>query len=107
MLKALKDALEKEPYDSDAIANQITPLSNGITQIETVLSKQATTFTRLEQSKGHWEKLKQNFEKALSDTEDADVAQAVVELMAQQTAYEMALASAAKVLQKNLLNFLG
>lgn len=107
VLKALKDALEKEPYDSDAIADQMTPLSNGITQIETVLSKQATTFTRLEQSKGHWEKLKQNFEKALSDTEDADVAQAVVELMAQQTAYEMALASAAGVLKRNLLDFLG
>lgn len=106
VLKELKDALETEPYDPDAIGNQIGELTKGITQIEKVLSKQATTFKRLEQSEGHWEKLKQNFEKALSDTEDADMAQAVVELMAQQTAYEMALASAAGVLQRNLLDFL-
>ena len=72
-----------------------------------MLSKQTTTFKRLEQTEGHWGNLKQNFEKVLSATEDADIAQVVVELMAQQTAYEMALASAGNVLQKNLLDFLG
>lgn len=106
VLKDLKFALEASVYDPVTVGNQIGELTKGITQIEKVLSKQATTFKRLEQTEGHWEKLKQNFEKALSDTEDADMAQVVVELMAQQTAYEMALASAAGVLQRNLLDFL-
>jgi len=106
-LKALKDGLETEPYDPVAIGDQIDKLAKGITQVEKVLSKQTTTFKRLEQTEGHWEKLKQNVQMILSDTEDVDVPQAVVELMAQQTAYEMALASAAGVLQRKLLDFLG
>ena len=107
VLKDLKDALEASVYDSVTVGNQIGELTKGITQVEKVLSKQTTTFKRLEQTEGHWENLKQNFEKVLSATEDADIAQVVVELMAQQTAYEMALASAGNVLQKNLLDFLG
>ena len=107
VLKDLKDALEASVYDSVTVGNQIGELTKGITQVEKVLSKQTTTFKRLEQTEGHWGNLKQNFEKVLSATEDADIAQVVVELMAQQTAYEMALASAGNVLQKNLLDFLG
>ncbi len=107
VLKDLKDALEDPVYDPTTIGNQIGELTKGITQVEKVISKQATTFKRLEQTEGHWGNLKQNFEKVLSATEDADMAQAVVELMAQQNAYEMALSSAARVLQqKNLLDFL-
>jgi len=107
VLKDLKDALEASVYDSVTVGNQIGELTKGLTQVEKVLSKQTTTFKRLEQTEGHWGNLKRNFEKVLSGTEDADMAQAVVELMAQQTAYEMALASAGKVLQRNLLDFLG
>jgi len=107
VLKDLKDALEASVYDSVTVGNQIGELTKGLTQVEKVLSKQTTTFKRLEQTEGHWGNLKRNFEKVLSGTEDADMAQVVVELMAQQTAYEMALASAGKVLQRNLLDFLG
>jgi len=107
VLKDLKDALEAPVYDSVMVGNQIDELTKGITQIEKVLSKQTTAFKRLEQTEGHWGNLKRSFEKVLSGTEDADMAQVVVELMAQQTAYEMALASAGNVLEKNLLDFLG
>ena len=107
VLKDLKFALEASVYDSGTVGDQVGELTKGITQIEKVLSKQTTAFKRLEQTEGHWGNLKQNFEKVLSGTEDADMAQVVVELMAQQTAYEMALASAGKVLEKNLLDFLG
>lgn len=106
VLRDLKDGLETEPYDPDAIGDQIGELTKGITQIEKVLSKQATTFKRLEQTEGRWANLKQNFEKVLSATEDADIAQVVVELRAQENAYEIALASAANVLKRSLLDFL-
>jgi flagellar hook-associated protein 3 FlgL len=42
----------------------------------------------------------------LSDTEDADMAQAIVELQIQQTAYETSLATAARILQRSLMDFL-
>ena len=71
-----------------------------------MVSRQSTTFKRLDQTEVQWINLKHVFESTLSKTEDADMAQVVVEFKAQQNAYEMALASAANVLQKNLLDFL-
>ncbi len=42
----------------------------------------------------------------LSDTEDLDFAQAASELAAQQTAYQAALVSSAKIVQPSLLDYL-
>jgi flagellar hook-associated protein 3 FlgL len=39
--------------------------------------------------------------------EDTDVAQAAVEMQAQQTAYEVLLATSARVIQPTLIDFLG
>ncbi|MFP3911507.1 MAG: hypothetical protein ACLFUT_05480 [Desulfobacteraceae bacterium] len=106
VLKDLKDALEADPYDAGDTLNQIDPLNQGIAQIQNTLSRQSTTFDRLEQTEDKWRNLKHVFESTVSKTEDADMAQVVVELKAQQNAYEMTLATAAGVLQQNLLDFL-
>ncbi|MFP4086544.1 MAG: hypothetical protein ACLFUL_07095 [Desulfobacteraceae bacterium] len=106
VLKDLKDALEADPYDAGHTLNQIDPLNQGIAQIQNTLSRQSTTFDRLEQTEDKWRNLKHVFESTVSETEDADMAQVVVELKAQQNAYEMTLATAAGVLQQNLLDFL-
>jgi flagellar hook-associated protein 3 len=106
VLKTLKNALEASVYDPATIENQVDELVKAMNQVENVTSQQSVAFKRLEQTEEYWNKLKQNFEDVLSETEDADSAQVAVELQAQETAYEMALASASRVLEKNLLDFL-
>ena len=88
------------------IATQITPLSNALDQIKAVRSEAASTFIQLETTENQLANFKLNIEDMLSDTEDADMAQAIVELQVQQTAYETSLATAARILQRSLMDFL-
>ncbi len=88
------------------IATQITPLSNALDQIKAVRSEAASTFIQLETTGNQLANFKLNIEDMLSDTEDANMAQAIVELQVQQTAYETSLATAAKILQRSLMDFL-
>jgi len=88
------------------IAAQITPLSNALDQIKGVRAEAASTFTQLETTENQLANFKLNIEDMLSDTEDVDMAQAIVELQIQQTAYETSLATAAEILQRSLMDFL-
>lgn len=106
VLKTLKDALEASVYDPATIENQVGELVKAMNQIENVTSQQSVAYKRLEHTEAYWNNLKQKFEDVLSETEDADAAQVAVELKAQETAYEMSLAAASNVLEKNLLDFL-
>jgi flagellar hook-associated protein 3 len=106
VLKTLKDALEAPVYDPATIENQVGELVKATNQIENVTSQQSVAYKRLEQTEDYWNILKQKFENVLSETEDADSAEVAVELQAQETAYEMALAATSTVLKKNLLDFL-
>lgn len=88
------------------IAAQVTPLSNALDQLKTVRAEAASTFIQLETTENQLANFKLNIEDMLSDTEDADMAQAIVELQIQQTAYETSLATAARILQRSLMDFL-
>jgi len=105
-LKALKDALEAEPYDSTAVSDLVDNLVKGIDQVEGAVAKQSTIYKRLDSAEKHWGRLKSNTEDMLSKIEDADVTKAIVELQAQQTAYEVALAAGAGMFDKSLIDFL-
>ena len=88
------------------IATQITPLSNALDQIKAVRSEAASTFIQLETTENQLANFKLNIEDMLSDTDDIDMAQAIVELQIQKTAYETSLATAARILQRSLMDFL-
>jgi len=88
------------------IATQITPLSNALDQIKDVRAEAASTFIQLETTENQLANFKLNVEDMLSDTEDVDMAQAIVELQIQKTAYETSLATAAEILQRSLIDFL-
>lgn len=105
-LKDLKDELELPVSDTGAIQDLIGRLNKGMSQVEKVLSQQSAAYKRLDQTEDYWNYLKFKFENVLSNTENADAAQVTVELKAQETAYEMALASATNVLERNLMDFL-
>ena len=107
VLRQLKDALENPVYNQANISNQIQPLIGAGTQVESVRSEGAANFTRLELTENQLKILKLNVENMLSETENADMAQAIVKLKNEETAYETALAVAARVIQPSLINFLG
>ncbi|MEA3435312.1 MAG: flagellar hook-associated protein FlgL [Thermodesulfobacteriota bacterium] len=106
ILRQLKDALENPVYNQADISNQIQPLIDADTQVEIVRSEGAANYTRLELTESQLKILKLNVENMLSETEDADMAEAIINLKSEETGYETALAAAARVIQPSLINFL-
>jgi flagellar hook-associated protein 3 FlgL len=106
VLKTLKEELELPAPDRTVIADQNQRLQNGIDQVAYIRADNAATFTRLDVTETQLARLRQGVEAMRSETEDADMAQAIMELKVQETAYETALASSAKVIQKTLLDFI-
>ncbi len=89
------------------ISNQIASLQDGADQIQNARAGRAAAFTRLDTTDNQLAKFKLNVENMLSGTEGADIEKAIVELNAQQTAYQTSLATAARILQPSLIQFLG
>ncbi len=106
-LKALKDALEADPFVTSAVSSLTDNLEKGVNQVESAAVEQSITYKRLETTENHWDKFKNSVVDMLSKIEDADLTTAIVELQAQETAYEAALATAAKMFnKKSLVDFL-
>jgi len=107
-LKAFRDALEAVPFDPSSVSTLADNLAKGVNQVESVAAGQSITYKRLETTENHWDKFKKSIVDMLSKIEDADLATAIVELQAQETAYETSLATAAKMFnKKSLIDFLG
>ncbi len=107
-LKTLKEALAADPFDPSVLSGLENSLAENIDQVETAAVKLSTTYKRLESSETHWNQFRNSVLGMLSRVEDADLATAIVELQAQETAYEASLASAKKLLGKrSLVDFLG
>jgi len=106
-LKDLKDALEASPFVAPDVSILADNLMKGINQIQAAVIRQSITKSRLETTEIHWGKFRADFVNMLSKIEDADLATAIVELQTQETAYEVSLATAAKMLNKrSLIDFL-
>ena len=106
-LKALKDALEADPFVASAVSDLADNLAKGVNQVEGAGVSQSITYRRLETTENHWVKFKDSVVNMLSRIEDADLATAIVELQAQETAYETALATAAKMFnRRSLIDFI-
>lgn len=106
VLRQLKDALENPIYNQADISSQIQSLVDAGTQVQSARSVGAVNYTHLELTENQLQTLKLNVENMLSKTEDADMAQAIIDLKNEETAYETALAAAARVIQTSLINFL-
>lgn len=92
--------------DATAINAQLTPIANAIEEINTVRVENAGRHKRLEATDTHYEHFKVNVEDLLSRTEDADMAESIIDLQAQQTAYEATMATSAKMITPSLIDFL-
>jgi flagellar hook-associated protein 3 FlgL len=105
-LSQLQSALEDPDYDPNAVSSLVEPLNDAVSQIQKVRAEGAATYTRMELTENQLASFRLKVENMLSGTEDADMASAIVELQAQETAYETVLAVAARIIQPSLINFL-
>ncbi|MDY6949946.1 MAG: flagellar hook-associated protein FlgL [Thermodesulfobacteriota bacterium] len=108
ILKDLIDAFENPDAEAGLsdITAQIVPLTDAIDQIQRATSSVGSTLARLDTTGNQLAAFRLNLEDMLAGAEDADMATAILELQAQEIAYETCLASAATVLQASLIDFL-
>jgi flagellar hook-associated protein 3 FlgL len=104
VLDALESALTLP--DPVAIKNQIAPLDSAMDRLNAIRARNAGVYKRLEATENHYAYFKINVEEMLSKTEDADVAEAIINFKVQQTTYESTLATSSMILQKSLIDFL-
>lgn len=107
-LGRLQQALQ-DPNASAAtaqIAALIDPLNNGSEQMEQARARAAIQYQRLETFDNQTAQLQLRVEQMRSKLADADMTQAIVELQSLETAYETTLATAARILQPSLIQFL-
>ena len=108
LLKDLVMGLE----NPDAVAGsaQITAAIDQFDQARGQLSTKRTEYGpklyRLEHAENHWSNFSANLELTIGRIENADIAKAAMELQNLELAYETTIATAARMIQPGILNFL-
>ena len=105
-LKDLKDELNQPVPDTAVIKNIQGRLEDAALQVEKIRGLGSTTYKRLQITDSQLDQFIVTYETLQSTTENADQAQAILELQSQQTAYETSLGVAAQTIQKTLLDYL-
>lgn len=104
VMDTLETALRTD--NAPAIIGQLSPLGEAIENLNTVRAVNAGQYKRLEATHSHYEHFQINVKGLLSSVEDADMAEAIVNLKVQQTAYESTLAASAQIVRPSLIDFL-
>lgn len=107
LLKDIKDELALAVPNTAIIQDRQTRLFSALDQLQGIRSQGATTANRIEASNMQLDRFEMTIQDLLAGIENADPAEAIVTLKAQETAYETTLQSAARIIQPNLLKFLG
>jgi len=97
-------ALEND--DAAAIATQADLVDEARDQINTIRANNSPILYQMETTENYWQNYKPKIQELLGRQEEADITQAVVELQQIELAYETTLATAARVIQPGLVNFL-
>lgn len=100
----LKSALENN--DINGIEQAMGRLDAYMDTVNNAISDTGIRQTRLDVKNNIIQELKLNYQDRESKLEDADIAQAIMDLTTKQTAYKAALASSAKVMQLSLVDYL-
>ena len=91
---------------SAQIMAAVEQLDQACQQINTKRSEYGPKLYRLEQAENHWMYFSSNLQIAISKIEEADITQAALELSSLELAYESTIATAARIIQPSLVNFL-
>ncbi len=88
------------------VATAVEQLDQGLVQLSAKRTEYAPKLSRLEHAENHWHRLGANIEVSVAKIESADTTEAAVLLNSLQLAYEATLATAARIIQPGILNFL-
>jgi flagellar hook-associated protein 3 FlgL len=107
-LRNLIDGLENPDAaaGSAQIKATVSPLYDARQQINARRSEYAPALYRLQFTDEYWANLKPKVQGALANKEQADIPKTVLELTNLQVAYETTLATAARIIQPSLMDFL-
>jgi len=107
-LKNLIDGLENpDPVAGSAqIEAAVNVLQDGRNQINSRRSEYTPVLYRLQATNEYMTNLRPKVEEAMASLEQADITKAVVELQNLELAYETTIATAARIIQPSLLDFL-
>ena len=92
--------------DVNGIRTAMTELDEQMDNLRSLTSDTGAKLLRMESKENIIQDLKLTYLERKSDIEDADMAEAIMELRAKETAYQAALASSAKVMKMSLVDFL-
>ncbi len=107
-LKNVIDGLENPDATAGSaqIKATVSPLYAARQQINSRRAEYAPALYRLQYTDEYWTNLKPKVQGTLADTEQADIAKTVMELTNLEVAYETTLATAARIIQPSLMDFL-
>ena len=107
-LRALIDGLENSDVavGSTQISATVDSLEEARVQIMNKRTEAAPKLYRLEATERYLSNVKTSVQDRIAGAEDADTAQAVIELKNLETAYESTLEAASRIIQPSLVNFL-
>jgi flagellar hook-associated protein 3 FlgL len=108
VLRDMVAGLENPDPDAGSVqvATAIEKLDEGFVQLNAKRTEYAPKLSRLELAENHWNRLSANIEVTMGKIEGTDTTEAAVLLNSLQLAYETTLATAARLVQPGLLNFL-
>jgi flagellar hook-associated protein 3 FlgL len=104
VLRDLIVGLEND--DTAAISAQADLVDAARGQINNIRANNSPILYQLETTENHWQNYKPKIQELLGRQEEADITQAVVELQQIELAYQTTLATAARIIQPGLVNFL-
>jgi flagellar hook-associated protein 3 FlgL len=108
VLQDMVAGLENSDPDAGSVqvATAVEQLDQGFVQLSAKRTEYAPKLSRLEHAENHWQRLGTNIEVTIGKIEGADTTEAAVLLNSLQLAYEATLATAARIIQPGILNFL-
>lgn len=107
LLEDLRTELQQADPDEDVVGGIQNRLQGVIDGVRAVRAGNGAVYQRLEATQGQLERFALNLENLRGREEDLDVAQAAVELQSMENSYKVSLATAARVIQPTLVDFLG
>ncbi len=103
LLGQISDAVRNDPTKLDSLS---TSLSTATNTVQTALAEVGARFQRVSALQSQNSSDAVTMKKNLSDIEDADIAQVMMNLQTQQVAYQAALQATARAIQPSLADFL-
>lgn len=104
-LISLRDALQRNNVED--IQNTLSLIDNNVSAVLSGRAELGGLQARLEGLEERLDRRESDLLAAISDIEDADMAEVLSRLSADELAYEAALGAAARILQPSLIDFLG